>query len=136
MAKSAAERAREYRQRKRDAKSVTERHEKQCDVTVGDQHMGMDSNEPKVLGPLDVYSERRWVFLQSRGYEWYADRLGEVKCGVAIKNLGGPGQLFGVTVPGDPGYSEPKGVCRTCGCETQTAAIVKCFACVFKQEAA
>jgi hypothetical protein len=90
MAKSAAERMRDYRNR--------QRNENVTSVTKSDR------NRPTVTGPLDVYSERRWSFLQGRGYEWYPDRLGEVKCGVAIKNLGERGQLFGVTVPGDPGY--------------------------------
>lgn len=50
--------------------------------------------------PLDVYSEQRWSFLQSRGYAWDADRQrGVIEiCEGACK--------IAVTVPGDPAYDE------------------------------
>jgi len=52
---------------------------------------------PRLLcpGPLDVYSEQRWAFLQSRGHVWDADRQRSTRPGP---------QIIGVVVPGDPAY--------------------------------
>jgi len=47
--------------------------------------------------PLDVYSESRWSFLQSKGYKW------DESWGMAVGGSG-CGLVMGVTVPGDPGY--------------------------------
>ncbi|HIJ71157.1 MAG TPA: hypothetical protein HPP87_07315 [Planctomycetes bacterium] len=58
-------------------------------VTVGRQ-------VPDEVGPLDVYSEHRWAFLQSRGHVWEGHR----------STRPGPhgSTIIGVTVPGDPAY--------------------------------
>ena len=92
MAKTQAERAREYRNRKRDVEvtpGVTKCDVK-CDATV----TVCDELEK---GPLDVYSESRWAFLRSRGHVWDAG------LGRSTRPAGG-GMIIGVTVPGDPGY--------------------------------
>ena len=49
------------------------------------------------IGPLDVYSPRRWSYLQAHGYVWDQDKqrgIKTVQCSVQI----------GVVVPGDPVY--------------------------------
>ena len=108
MAKTQAERARDYRARKRDGvtdenvtkperdgQSVTECDHPsdmvcgECDTTMAAVHEAINP-----IGPLDVYSEQRWSFLQSRGHVWDADR----QCSVR------PDGVIGVTVPGDSGY--------------------------------
>ena len=75
MAKTQASRSKEYRQRKRDG--VTE------------------------IGPLDVYSESRWKFLQEQGYVW--DESSSAT-GNAVRKVGNAMVGFAVPVPGDPGY--------------------------------
>ena len=54
------------------------------------------TEEVVTVTPLDVYSESRWEFLQSRGHVWNPER----QCSVR------PDGVIGVTVPGDPGYEE------------------------------
>ena len=51
-----------------------------------------------VTGPLDVYSEQRWAFLQRRGHEWDDDRQRSLRSGPNGTTI------IGVTVPGDPAY--------------------------------
>ncbi len=82
MAKTAAERMRASRERNiATVKSAT-------DVTKSER------NTPSATGPLDVYSESRWKFLQSRGHKWDPDKQRSVR----------PDGVIGVTVPGDPGF--------------------------------
>lgn len=52
------------------------------------------------IGPLDVYSERRWAFLQSRGHTWDQDRQRSIRQDTSQPN----GYVVGVVVPGDPAY--------------------------------
>ena len=84
MPKTQAQRAREYRQRKRDV--VTDSNVTTVTETV----------TPNVtdMGPLDVYSEHRWQYLQSRGHKWDSALCRSVR----------PDGVVGVTVPGDPAY--------------------------------
>jgi hypothetical protein len=89
MAKTDAERMREYRRRKRNAESVTGVTETERNVT---------EPEGDVMGPLDVYSEQRWAFLQSRGHVWDAARQRSFRRGPHGS------QIRGVTAPGDPAY--------------------------------
>jgi hypothetical protein len=116
MAKTDAERAREYRRRKRDAAlgevrdavtdALEKRHEtvtqNECDApsvthpnTIAEQ-VERDIHEP--VGPLDVYSESRWSYLQSRGHVWDADRQR------SFRPAEHGTRVMGVTVPGDPAY--------------------------------
>ena len=53
-----------------------------------------ESTAAPAVGPLDVYSESRWSFLQSRGHVWNPERRRSFR----------PDGIMGVTVPGDPGY--------------------------------
>ena len=136
MSKTQAERASEYRQRKRDEatdKIVTD----VCDAVTGKRdvtecdgasvtedvtpHVGgagcaaecelhevvsvaelmEEPNEP--IGPLDVYSEQRWAYLQSKGYVWdESSRRGVSTVSGTLATI-----VVGVTVPGDPAYAMP-----------------------------
>jgi hypothetical protein len=80
MAKTAAQRMRESRARKRNSATA------ESATSVAQQ--------PSATGPFDVYSEQRWAFLQSRGHVWDAER----RCSVR------PDGVIGVTVPRDPAY--------------------------------
>lgn len=51
--------------------------------------------EPADSGPLSIYSDRRWAYLQYKGYEWFHDRD---RAEHPTKGT------VAVTVPGDPGY--------------------------------
>lgn len=51
--------------------------------------------DPAESGPLSVYSDRRWAYLQDKGYVW-AEALQHA--------YSASGLIRGVTVPGDPGY--------------------------------
>ncbi|MHC4335720.1 MAG: hypothetical protein ACYSUV_18510 [Planctomycetota bacterium] len=84
MAKTAAERMRDSRARKRNS-------------ATGQSATGV-AQQPSATGPLDVYSEQRWAFLQSRGHVWDADRRR------SFRTAGKEGVIMGVTVPGDPAY--------------------------------
>lgn len=117
MAKTAAERMRESRARKRNsatpesATSVTKTERNTPSATESlelsnkryllsvQKVTGMDIGE-EPIGPLDIYSEQRWAFLQSRGHKWDADRQRSTR----------PAEhgsiVIGVTVPGDPAYQE------------------------------
>ena len=54
--------------------------------------------EAEAEGPLSVYSEARWAFLQSQGHTWDASTQRSYR-------IGPQGTLIkGVTVPGDPAY--------------------------------
>ena len=103
MAKTAAEKQKAYRDRKRNGNApntvtrVTKREtgnavDNIC-VELVAENTGLPLG-PDRLSPLDVYSEQRWTFLQSRGHVWDADR----QCSVR------PDGVIGATVPGDPGY--------------------------------
>jgi hypothetical protein len=81
MALTAAEKQRRYRDRRKVTR-VTETEQSVTEPSV------------TVTGPLDVYSESRWSFLQSRGHVWDPDRQRSFR----------PDGVMGVTVPGDPGY--------------------------------
>lgn len=134
MPKTQAQRAKAYRQKKRDAddKIVTElcdgltgkRHENvtgpECDAVTARATFVEVLDEP--TGPLDVYSEQRWAFLQGRGYVWQ-DSL----------QRGRKRDHIGVTVPGDPAYG-PTGnnTCKSCGKDTGHKLVVKCLACCSK----
>lgn len=50
-----------------------------------------------VTGPLSVYSEHRWAYLQSLGHVWDESRQRSTR-------PDGPRTVVGVTVPGDPAY--------------------------------
>jgi len=65
-----------------------------------------EQNKPEqlsVCSPLDVYSEHRWSFLQSQGFEWDDDR-GRAYRPARAGEVTGDGEVMGVVVPGDPGY--------------------------------
>ena len=116
MAKTAAQRMRESRDRKRNSAT----HQSATDV----------AQQASATGPLDVYSEQRWAFLQSRGHVWDANRQRSTR----------PAEhgsiVVGVAVPGDPGYEHGPGVCRQCGEQTEAEAETKCLRCVMGGEVA
>lgn len=116
MAKTAAERAKVYRdkqkqhldkvivhtepvtpelrdavQAKRDGTSqgnvTQERDERHENVTVSERDASSVT-----IGPLDVYSEQRWARLEKLGYKWQGS--------VGIKYP----DIMAVPVPGDPAY--------------------------------
>ena len=62
--------------------------------TIAEQ-VDRDIHEP--VGPLDIYSEHRWAYLQSRGHTWDAGRQRSTR-------PAGADVIVGVTVPGDPAY--------------------------------
>ena len=66
--------------------------------TTVDESLGGGAVIAYEPGPLDVYSEQRWAFLQSRGHVWDADRQRSTRSGPHGT------QIIGVTVPGDPAY--------------------------------
>ena len=71
-------------------------------VSVPAPFAGVCNGKPTVdllLGPLDIYSEQRWSFLQSRGHKWDADRQRSFRPGPNGT------EIMGVTVPGDPAYA-------------------------------
>ncbi|KKN77681.1 hypothetical protein LCGC14_0358070 [marine sediment metagenome] len=73
-----------------------------------------------VLDPLDVYSESRWTYLQSRGYVWFP----------SLQRGRKSDHTLGVVVPGDPAYEgDGTGQCRTCGGPVQHPKVVKCIKC-------
>ena len=53
--------------------------------------------------PLDIYSERRWSFLRSQGFEWDGNRCRAFRPSKPGE-ITGHGEVMGVVVPGDPGY--------------------------------
>ena len=89
MAKTAAERMAESRARKRNSATP----ESATSVTISER------NTPSATGPLDVYSEQRWAYLQSRGHKWDATRQRSFRPGPAGTHI------MGVTVPGDRGVA-------------------------------
>lgn len=123
MSKTQAQRAKEYRQRKRDA--VTEKCDEKRDVTECDASVTnvtkdecfdlsphpseiddmIDTDMESAIGPLDIYSPARWSFLQGRGHEWDQDKQRGIRQDARQPN----GCVVGVTVPGDPAYSRASG---------------------------
>lgn len=97
MAKTQAERAKKYRDAKRDA-TVT-KVERDAPGVTGPyaKHVTDVVLKHDPIGPLDVYSPARWEFLQSRDYTWDAARQ---------RGIRAVGAVVGVaeTVPGDPAY--------------------------------
>ena len=78
--------------------NVTEQDAEQLvDVLEAQLEAMMDPTVDLLPHPLDVYSESRWSFLQSKGYKW------DESWGMAVGGSG-CGLVMGVTVPGDPGY--------------------------------
>jgi hypothetical protein len=121
MAKTAAERAREYRRRKRDAAlgevrdAVTDALEKRHETVTQTErdapsvtYNGGQTQDEYVASstiactPFDVYSEARWSYLQSRDHVWDADRQR------SFRPAEHGTKVMGVTVPGDPAYN---GIC-------------------------
>ena len=75
--------------------NVTEQDAEQLvDVLEAQLEAMMDPTVDLLPHPLDVYSESRWSFLQSRGHVWDSERR---------RSFRSDG-IMGVTVPGDPGY--------------------------------
>ena len=75
--------------------NVTEQDAEQLvDVLEAQLEAMMDPTVDLLPHPLDVYSESRWSFLQSRGHIWNPERRRSFR----------PDGIMGVTVPGDPGY--------------------------------
>ena len=104
MAKTESERAREYRQRKRDAvteSSVTVRHE---NVTIQERDAPDVSSR---TGPLSVYSDRRWAYLKAKGYVWVEEEQRAYRPGDGRNGL-----IMGVTVPGDPAYKDTESLSK------------------------
>jgi hypothetical protein len=116
MAKTDAERAREYRRRKRDASIVTDLRKlvdnsvtKRDEAVTQPERDALSVTHPNTIdsstssltiniGPLDVYSESRWSYLQSRGHVWDAARQR------SFRPAEHGTRVMGVTVPGDPAY--------------------------------
>jgi hypothetical protein len=90
MAKTNAERQKEYRER--NALRNALRNENVTRVT---------KNVTECNGPLSVYSPTRWESLQQAGFVWYEEY------GRAYRPAGsinGQAVIMGATVPGDPAY--------------------------------
>ena len=98
MAKTPAERMRASRERKRNSATHVAPSERNTPsaTDVAQPSSATDTESKPVTGPLDVYSERRWAFLQRRGHEWDADRQRSLRSGPNGTTI------MGVTVPGDP----------------------------------
>ncbi len=113
-------------QRRRDkAKGMTVVPDKGMTIGGYDAPSVTDLNAtiqpPDPVGPLDVYSEQRWAYLQGRGYEWFHDRDLAEHPTTGVK---------AVTIPGDPAYGEVEGgQCRSCGGPVQHPKVVKCLKC-------
>ena len=121
MAKTAAERAKKYRLHKAEAMQAEQRHESVTAVNepvtaeIRDESvtetkcdapslMGAVPGDP--IGPLDIYSEQRWSYLQSMGHVWDADRQRSTRPAKS-NECAVDGEIIGVTVPGDPAYTAP-----------------------------
>ena len=96
MPMTSAERAKKYRDGKRDGAS------RRCERDAAAYHAAerTHTESQRAIGPLDVYSAHRWEYLQGRGYEWNADKQR------GTRPRGGYNSCteVGVTVPGDPAY--------------------------------
>ena len=102
MSKTQAEYQKAYRKRKKltrktnapETNAPSLQPDPPCVETVPESS---ESTAAPAVGPLDVYSEQRWSFLQSKGYKW------DESWGMAVGGSG-CGLIMGVTVPGDPAY--------------------------------
>lgn len=112
MPKTAAEKQKAYRDRKREhiikatlagnaptpsavTRVTTERNGNASQDLVNRDYEGIVKD---MSGPLSVYSPEHWARLQAEGFEWVSHRR------IAGKAAGPNMVEVGATVPGDPAY--------------------------------
>ena len=123
MARTAAERAKEYRDRKRDENVTVDCDARHENVTVPDcdapsvaecQARAKQGKPPRTDDPAWPYTRH---LTPAAFVRWCREHRP---------------QWLTAARPGDAGHPDAPGICRTCGAETPTSAVVRCYTCVFE----